>query len=402
MISIMNTEHETSISTELEKTKPAYETNLSQFENLNRHLMDSLLVKDIRWDATSPMLFPPEIFTETEKDSYADTLDGRAEMVALQISSYFIRKKITVSPQILIFGLADTFIPATQRLEKVFPNKKSEVTALMTQTALLTLRNIQLDQKTKPRSSHDTQLMDLLIDRLNNYGPPELPSISSTEQDFMNLEYEVLSNFFHTKVEEKIGPENDEDFMFVRKAVRLAEKSHGDQKRFDGTLNKTHILRLGIRLLEDPAFMKDRAPLKIKLSSALLHDVVEDTNTTLIEIEERLGTEVKNAVNSLSRSVRTTGERRTDEEYYEGLSQQPKFVQEIKGHDRVDNLEALLQLDLNSEDRIEIIEKGIKYLDETYRFYYDLVSDSPYLLHRLQKAHHAAIQFYPKVEEFVV
>ena len=387
--------HEIQSIPELEKISTPYESRIQRLQRFSSELNSSLSIGNMRWDATHPDLFPPSVFEDIEATEYADTLDGRIAQIARKVSDGFKKTNYFPKPEVAVDGLTDVFTAATQRLDKVFPNHRLEVSRRMTQAATITLRNIQLDQKNTPSSSKEAQLTNAILSDLKEFGPPESPSISSSESGFMNSDLESLSYSFHERIEEALGPENDNDFMYIRKAVRFAEGYHGDQKRFDGTLNRSHILRLGIRLLEDPTFISDPTPLKIKISSALLHDIIEDTDCTLNEIAEEFGYEVMSTVDSLSRVNRSTGETRTDEEYYERIYTQPKYVQEIKGHDRVDNLEALLQLDLKSEDRLEIIEKGIRYLDETHLYYYPLAADCPHLLNKLQKAHSAALEFYP-------
>jgi GTP pyrophosphokinase len=83
------------------------------------------------------------------------------------------------------------------------------------------------------------------------------------------------------------------DFKIIDNAFLFAEQKHRGQKRKSGENYVLHPLRVAIEV----------SKLKLDLSSivaALLHDVLEDTDTTGEEIEKLFGTDVRFLVESLS------------------------------------------------------------------------------------------------------
>jgi len=83
------------------------------------------------------------------------------------------------------------------------------------------------------------------------------------------------------------------DFKIIDNAFLFAEQKHRGQKRKSGENYILHPLRVAIEV----------SKLKLDLSSivaALLHDVLEDTDTTGEEIEKLFGTDVRFLVESLS------------------------------------------------------------------------------------------------------
>lgn len=76
----------------------------------------------------------------------------------------------------------------------------------------------------------------------------------------------------------------------VKKAYEFANKAHMGQKDKAGNDYITHPLWVSNHL--------DTETLKV---AALLHDTVEDTNTTLEDISHEFGTEIKEAIDSLTK-----------------------------------------------------------------------------------------------------
>jgi GTP pyrophosphokinase len=80
----------------------------------------------------------------------------------------------------------------------------------------------------------------------------------------------------------------------VKKAYLLAKESHGNQKRHSGDLYFSHPVAVAEILIS----------LKIdeeSIATALLHDVVEDTEVTINEIEEVFGDEVAKLVDGVTK-----------------------------------------------------------------------------------------------------
>lgn len=379
-----------------------YRSRLERRQLVDAMLMAAWDVNDLRWDATNAHILPPRVIAATgeaadETLPYEDTLIGRVDALAQRAIQHFSKKRSLPDRQILMDSLVDASVAAIIRVSNVVPNNQKPLVAQAFATiGEIALQGIQL-QPDRARAGHSlsNQYNALLFSELDYAEQTEPLLITSMQPDFMQRNEKELGDFFHGKVEQLLGPEHHEDFMYVRSAVLFASSKHGDQKRFDGTLNKEHILRLGIRLLEDEHFMNDPEDLKTKLAAALLHDVVEDTPTNILELEDMFGTTVGRAVNTLSRYNMATSEARSNIEYYGNFHDAPGFVLDIKGLDRIDNLEALLHLDLRSQDSDEIVFKGYEYIDETKTYYPALVANNPDLQNRLAYTTRAVEQYYP-------
>lgn len=73
---------------------------------------------------------------------------------------------------------------------------------------------------------------------------------------------------------------------------------------------------------------------------ALLHDVLEDTKTTYIELKEKFGAEIANAVQSLTKDVKILKNKQLEDSLLRILKQRPE-VALVKMADRYDNLRNL-------------------------------------------------------------
>ena len=90
-------------------------------------------------------------------------------------------------------------------------------------------------------------------------------------------------------------PDADEDLL--NRAYIYAMKAHGDQKRASGEAYFHHPLEVAAILTE---LKLDGAT----IAAALLHDVVEDTESTHQEIEDKFGTEIATLVDGLTKIKR--------------------------------------------------------------------------------------------------
>jgi guanosine-3',5'-bis(diphosphate) 3'-pyrophosphohydrolase len=147
------------------------------------------------------------------------------------------------------------------------------------------------------------------------------------------------------------------DSELVRKAYSFADKAHGGQKRLTGEPFIEHPLRAA----------KILADLKVDattLAAALLHDVLEDTQTTSKDIDKTFGAEITRIVQGVSklRPVHLTGS--SDEEHLEAFRRMILAMAKdvrvilIKLADRLDNLETLSGLPHDRQIRYatEILE----------------------------------------------
>ncbi|WP_433613740.1 HD domain-containing protein [Dactylosporangium sp. CA-139114] len=112
-------------------------------------------------------------------------------------------------------------------------------------------------------------------------------------------------------------------------AVAFAAERHGDQRRPAGEPYVEHLLE-ALEVLVEAVGERDPDT----LCAAVLHDVVEDTPTTLDEVRERFGPRVAELVGWVTKQ----GDR---EEYLAALRDAPDAALAVKLADRVSNVQRL-------------------------------------------------------------
>ncbi|MFG2037296.1 HD domain-containing protein [Dactylosporangium sp. NPDC048998] len=112
-------------------------------------------------------------------------------------------------------------------------------------------------------------------------------------------------------------------------AVAFAVERHGDQRRPAGEPYLEHLLE-ALEVLVDGAGERDPDTLR----AAVLHDVVEDTPTTVGEVRERFGDRVAELVGWVTK----TGDR---DAYLARLRDAPDAAIAVKLADRVSNVQRL-------------------------------------------------------------
>jgi (p)ppGpp synthase/HD superfamily hydrolase len=121
--------------------------------------------------------------------------------------------------------------------------------------------------------------------------------------------------------------------QIVLQAFRYAALKHRQQTLADGeTPYFTHVVRV-CWILRDVFQIKDTAT----IVASILHDVVEDTNTTIEEIAELFGKTIAHYVDLLTKDP-TLPKRQREHEYDEKLLNAPETVQIAKLADLYDNL----------------------------------------------------------------
>lgn len=146
---------------------------------------------------------------------------------------------------------------------------------------------------------------------------------------------------------EKLDKEYDK--KLIKKAYEFSKKAHDGQYRKNGEPFIRHPFEVS-RLVYDLG-MDD-----ISITSALLHDVVEDTDTKIEDIKKEFGIEVENIVNGLTKI--TEFGRKKEDVKIEALrrillaSAKDIRVLIIKLCDRVHNMRTLEQLDVVRQQRI--------------------------------------------------
>ena len=88
--------------------------------------------------------------------------------------------------------------------------------------------------------------------------------------------------------------ENSEEFALIQKAFTVADQAHGGQTRASGEPYITHTMAVAeilVQLHLDPK----------AVASAILHDVVEDTEVSYEDVQEQFGDEVADLVNGVTK-----------------------------------------------------------------------------------------------------
>lgn len=135
-------------------------------------------------------------------------------------------------------------------------------------------------------------------------------------------------------------PFDEKRAAFISKAYYFAEKAHTGQKRMTGEPYFIHAVETAKTLIEMGLGSKS-------VAGALLHDVPEDTDTSLEEIEKEFGKEVAFIVEGVTKVGKVRMRGMTDEIYLENLRRMflamaaDIRVVLIKIADRLDNMKTL-------------------------------------------------------------
>ena len=116
-------------------------------------------------------------------------------------------------------------------------------------------------------------------------------------------------------------------------AMNFAEPYHNG-KRSGGDPEFSHQIWIANYITTLPLSKKN---MEDALILAFLHDLCEDKNVPYEEIQKRFGKRIKKYVEAISKEYHLTGEKKTPEEYYQGLIKHA-IVVIVKGADRYHNL----------------------------------------------------------------
>ena len=142
----------------------------------------------------------------------------------------------------------------------------------------------------------------------------------------------------------------EEEMIKIKKAFKFANKAHGGQKRKSGHDFIVHPVEVAYHL----------ARLELEpnvIVAGLLHDVIEDTNTTSKEIEKKFGIEVSKLVNSLTKlnitedNINEHVEKKNLRNFLVSMAEDVR-VAIIKLADRLHNVETLQYLDKEKREKI--------------------------------------------------
>ena len=129
-------------------------------------------------------------------------------------------------------------------------------------------------------------------------------------------------------------PTNETDVQFVLRALSFAAHKHRDQRRKDANASPyiNHPIALAGCLAQEGGVAEATV-----LVSALLHDTVEDTETSLVELEEQFGSRVGGIVMEVTddKSLPKEERKRLQVEHAKHISREAKLV---KLADKICNL----------------------------------------------------------------
>lgn len=155
----------------------------------------------------------------------------------------------------------------------------------------------------------------------------------------------------------------------VRQALAFARARHADQQRRGSpTPYWVHLVRVALEL----ARWGQATP--VLVVAALLHDVVEDTPTTLTEVREGFGPDVAELVGWMTAPA--SGDRDACDAYYAELrADGPAEAHVLKLADRTDNLRSIQALVMRTGDRHR--RWAAAYLARTTADVMPLATDAP-------------------------
>ncbi len=166
-----------------------------------------------------------------------------------------------------------------------------------------------------------------------------------------------------------VAAHSPEERMDFRRALAFARARHGSQTRHGSdTPYWVHLVRVALEL----ARWGEADPVLVQ--AALLHDVVEDTPTTLDEVEHGFGTQVAVLVGWLT--APETHDRDVTARYYARLlAEGPVESHTLKLADRTDNLRSIQALVMRTEEGFR--RWAARYLRDTTRDVLPLAADAP-------------------------
>ena len=187
-----------------------------------------------------------------------------------------------------------------------------------------------------------------------------------------------MTNFRDLKLHEerlkngvkKFVPEEQERIL---NAFDLAEMVHRDQKRDEGDPYIIHPIRIANTLIYDLGISTGDM-----IIAGLLHDVVEDTNTTLNEITKKFSENVSRLVNALTRYK----ERETKKDKFKKTISGPEEIRLLKACDCLDNLRSFVY-------RTDRGERWQRHLQEAKDMYIPLAraTGNEWLMTEMEKAY---------------
>lgn len=163
-------------------------------------------------------------------------------------------------------------------------------------------------------------------------------SVENFDKQFHALRYMLLGRRYFTALE----------------ALEFAKEIHRGKRKDGITPELDHPITVTLFLATlEPSLLHPETT----LAASILHDVVEDSPTTIGQIEFMFGAAVSRPVQLLTKEK--NGIKRSTEEYYQGLSQDP-IASLAKGADRVHNSQTMTG--------VFTLQKQQEYMEETRKY----------------------------------
>lgn len=169
------------------------------------------------------------------------------------------------------------------------------------------------------------------------------------------------------KLEQWINVQLPPDKVVLQAALEMATAAHAGQERDGGGAYIIHPIRSALILIEELR-MNNRE----YIVTLLLHDLVEDTSTTLEQVRQRFGGRVAFLVDNLTRP-RPEGETEEEKNLNKGRSLQSYFsadkeIRLLKCVDVLDNMRSWSALTPNQSSH----QKFRRWMGEAEKYYFPL------------------------------
>jgi len=160
-----------------------------------------------------------------------------------------------------------------------------------------------------------------------------------------------------------------------QKAIKFAAEKHIGQT-IPGT-EISYVVHLSNVAMEIMIAAKNSEDfdLEFAIQVALLHDILEDTETTFEQVEQKFSIEIANAVLALTKSSDISKEEKMSDSLNR-IKQQPKEVWAVKLADRITNLQQppnhwdsnkILNYKIQAKQILDYLEGGNEYLEGRLR-----------------------------------
>ena len=175
------------------------------------------------------------------------------------------------------------------------------------------------------------------------------------------MDYELNFEYLLARLSERLDPE---DIARVRRAYEVAQVAHAGQTRDEGSPYIVHPVRVAVSLVDE---LKIYSP--VLICSALLHDVIEDSDVTREDIRQMFDEEVARVVWLLTKL-----EEVSLREYLARIEEARETgAPLVKLCDRLDNMRSVADT--------PNLEKKRRYIRTTEEYYLPLAARTNQYLH---------------------